>query len=45
MHTNSENFYMKKPEIRILLCIQKAVKQCIPNVFPHQLVIKLQITW
>jgi len=35
----------KKPEIRIPLCIQTAVKECIPNVFPCQLVIKLQITW
>jgi hypothetical protein len=26
MHINSGNFYVKKPEIRILLCIQTAAK-------------------
>jgi len=45
MHINSGNFYVKKPEIRIPLCIQTAAKEYIPNVFPRQLVIKLQITW
>jgi len=45
MHINSGNFYMKKPEIRIPLCTQTAVKECIPNVFTPQLEIKLQITW
>jgi hypothetical protein len=45
MHINSGNLYMNKPEIKILLCIQRAVKESIPNVFPRELVIKLQITW